>query len=121
MTDVQQILAGMNELNERVRNAEARATEAERQAQATLQELARSQAGVEGKEKGAAMPLQQQQGIGAFASKYQPRPFEGEDDKLREWVPVFRNLFGGALAEKTNTLRDTATIRQPSWTWRSRH
>ena len=72
MTDMQQILADMNELNERVQNAEARATEAERQAQATQQELARSQAGVKGKGKGAAVPLQQEQGIGAFASKYQP-------------------------------------------------
>ena len=63
MTDMQ-ILAGMTELNERVQN-EARATEAERQAQATQQELARSQAGVKGKEKGAAVPLQQAQGIGA--------------------------------------------------------
>ena len=43
-----QILAGTNELNERVQNAEARATEAERQAQVTQQELARSQAGVKG-------------------------------------------------------------------------
>ena len=67
--------AGMNELNERVQNAEARATEAERQAQATQQELARSQAGVKGKEKSAAVPLQQEQGIGAFASKYQPQLF----------------------------------------------
>ena len=43
MTDMQQILACMNELNERAQSAEARATEAERQAQATQQELARSQ------------------------------------------------------------------------------
>ena len=46
MTDMQQILAGMNELNERVQSAEAPATEAERQAQATKQELRRAQAGV---------------------------------------------------------------------------
>ena len=49
------------------------------------------------------MPLQQEQGIGAFASKYQPQPFEGEDDKWREWARVLRSwagrLFGGALAE----------------------
>ena len=64
MTDMQQILAGMSELNERVQNAKAPATEAEQQAQATQQELARSQAGVEGKGKGAAVPLQQEQGIG---------------------------------------------------------
>ena len=35
MAELQQMLVGMNELNERVQNAEARATEAERQAQAT--------------------------------------------------------------------------------------
>ena len=49
------------------------------------------------------MPPQQEQGIGAFASKYQPQPFEGEDDKWREWARVFRSwsgrFFGGALAE----------------------
>ena len=78
---MQQILAGMNELNERVQNAEARATEAERQAQATQQELARSQAGVLGKGWSAAVPLQQEQGIGALASKSQPQPFESEDDQ----------------------------------------
>ena len=91
MTDMQQILAGMNDLKERVQQAEARATGAERQAQATQQELARSQAGVKGKEKGATLPLQQEQGIGAFASKYQPQPFEGEGDKWREWARVFRS------------------------------
>ena len=32
------------------------------------------------------MPLEQEQGIGAFASKYQPEPFEGEDGKWREWA-----------------------------------
>ena len=52
MTDMQQLLVGMNELNEGVQIAEARATDAERQAQATQQELARSQqAGAEGQEK----------------------------------------------------------------------
>ena len=84
-------------------NAEARATEAERQAQATQQELARSQVGAKGKENSAAVPLQQEQGIGAFVSKYQPQPFKGEDDKWREWARVFRSLsgrlFGGALAD----------------------
>ena len=49
---MQQVLAGMKELNERVQNAVARATEAERQTQATQQERARSQAGVKEKEKG---------------------------------------------------------------------
>ena len=46
---------------------------------------------------------QQEQGIGAFASKYQPQPFECEDDKWREWARVFRSwsgrFFGGTLAE----------------------
>ena len=67
---MQQIHAGMNELNEREQNAEARATEAERQAQATQQELVRSQAGVKRKGKGAAMPAEQEQGvrITAFSS-----------------------------------------------------
>ena len=88
---MQQILADMNELNERVQNAEALAAEAERQTQATEQELARSRSGVKGREKGAAVPLQQQQGIGAFASKCQPQPFEGEDDKRRAWARVFRS------------------------------
>ena len=94
MTEMQQNLVGMHELNERVQNAEARATEAERLAQATQQELARSQAGVKGKGKCAAVPLQEGQGIGAFASKYQPQPFEGEDDKWREWARVFRSWSG---------------------------
>ena len=40
MTEMQQILGGMNELNERAQQAEASATEAERQAQATQQEFA---------------------------------------------------------------------------------
>ena len=84
MTDTQQILAGMNEWNEEVQNAEARATEAERQAQATQHELVRSKAGVEGKGKGAAVPPQQEQGIGSFAPKCQPQPFNGEDDKWSE-------------------------------------
>ena len=49
MTYMQQIIAGMNELNEKVQNAEARATEAERQAQATQQGLTRAQAEMKGK------------------------------------------------------------------------
>ena len=60
-------------------------------------------AGVKGKGTGAAVPLQPEQAIGAFASKYQLQPFEGEDDKCREWARVFRSwsgrFFGGALAE----------------------
>ena len=74
-----------------------------RQTQEIHQELTRSQAGVKGKGKGAEVPLQQEQWIGAFTSKYQPQPFEGEDDKWREWARVFRSwsrrCFGGALAE----------------------
>ena len=85
MSKLHQTLAGMNELNERVQNAEARATEAERQAQATPQARAK------GKGQCATVPLQQEQGIGAFASRYQPQLFEGEDDKWREWARVFRS------------------------------
>ena len=49
MNDMHQVLAGVKELNERVRVAEVRATAAERQAQAIQQELTRSQARVKGK------------------------------------------------------------------------
>ena len=64
------------------------------------------------------MPLQQEQGIGAFAPKWQPQPFEGEDDKWREWARVFRRwsgrFFGGALAEIDEHVEghrnDSATI-----------
>ena len=96
MVALQQVLAGMHELNERVQNVEARSTEAERQAQATQQELARSQAGAKGKENSATVPPQQEQ----FASKYQPQPFEGEDDKWREMARVFRSWSG--LVVKTH-------------------
>ena len=102
LREMQQLLAGTQELNERARAAEARA-DAERQAQATQQELARSQqAGAKGREE-VVTALQPEQGIGAFASKYQPQSFEGEDDKWRAWARVFRSwsgrLVGGALAE----------------------
>ena len=44
-----------------------------------------------------------ERGIGAFASKYQPAPFEGEDDKWKEWCRVFRSWSGrfydGRMAE----------------------
>ena len=66
------------------------------------------------------MPLQQEQRIGAFSSKYHPQPFEGEDDNRREWAP--RKCFLVVRWQGfTNTLRDTVTIQQPYWTWRSRH
>ena len=49
------------------------------------------------------MPVQQEQEIGAVASKRQLHPFEGDDDKWRERARVFRScsgrFFGGALAE----------------------
>ena len=49
------------------------------------------------------MPSQQEQGIGAFASKLDPQPLESEDDKWRERARAFRSwsgrFFGGALAE----------------------
>ena len=47
---------------------------------------------MKGKGKGAAVPLQQEQRIGAFASKYQSQPFEGENDMWREWARVFPQL-----------------------------
>ena len=71
-----QLFAGMDELNERVQNAEARATEAERQAQATQQELARSHAGVKGYGKGAAVPFEREQGIGARLHRSTSLAFE---------------------------------------------
>ena len=78
---MQQVIAGMTELSERIVATEVRAAEAERQAQATQQELMRSQARAKGKRKKVTVSPQQDQGIGKFASKYQPSPREGEDDK----------------------------------------
>ena len=46
---------------------------------------------MKGKEKGA-VPRPQEQGIGAFASKYRPQPVEGEDDNGL-------TCFGAASAE----------------------
>ena len=96
---MQQILAGMNELNERVQNGEARATEAERrQAHATQQELARSQAGVKGKGKNAAV-YNRSRGSTCLRRSIS---LKGEDDNWREWTRVFRSwsgrFFGGAVA-----------------------
>ena len=58
---------------------------------------------MKGKGKGAAVPLQQEQRIGAFAPKYQPQPCEVGDDKWREWARIFCSwcgrFFGGALTE----------------------
>ena len=67
----------------------------------TAQELANQQP-TSAKEKGEApAPTNLEQGIGAFASKYQPQPFDGEDDRWREWFKVFRSwsgrCFGGHL------------------------
>ena len=72
------------------------------------------------REKGAA-PLQQEQGIGAYGSKYQPQPFEGEDDKWREWARVLRSgsgrIFRGALAEVVEGHRnEPATINDRALT-----
>ena len=115
---------GMNELNQRIQNAEARATAAEGQAQATQQELPRSQAGVKGKGKSAAVLQQQEQEI-AFASKCQPQPLEGADDKWRDWARVFRSwsgrFFGGPLTKFNGHVEGHVTIQHTSWTWRSRH
>ena len=94
MNDMQQVVAGMSELNERFLAAEASAAEAERQPQATQQELMRSQAGAKRKGTFLTESPQQEQGIGAFALKYQPSPFEDEDDKWKEWTRVFRSWSG---------------------------
>ena len=73
----------MNELNERVQHAEA--TEAERQAQATQQELARSQAGVKGKRKSAAVPSTTRgAGDRRVWVNVSAWPIAGEIDKMRE-------------------------------------
>ena len=82
------------------------------------QEHVRSEAGAKGMVKGAAVPPQQEQGIGAWSSKYQPQPFDGEDDKWRERVRVFRSwsgrFFGGSKAEVCDHmeghLAESATI-----------
>ena len=118
MTDMHQILACMNELNERVENAKARAMEVGRLAQATQQEFARSQAGVKGKGKSAAVPLQPEQGIGAFASKYQPQPFEGEDDKWRVFRSWSGRFFGGAGHAEAHRDDSATIIDLALTTWR---
>ena len=59
----------------------------------------------ERKEKGAAV-----QGIGAFASKYQPQPFEGEEDKWREWAGVFRSWSGYAHRNDSATILNLAHV-----------
>ena len=81
MSDMQQVIAGMTELNERKLATAARAAKAERQAQVTKHELMRSQARAKGKGKDVTVSPHQEQGIGASASKYQPQLFESEDDK----------------------------------------
>ena len=104
MTDMQQNLAGMNDLNERVQNAEARSTQAERQAQATQQELAQSQAGVKGRGRRVQQcHYNRSKGSARLRRNTSLSRVEGEDDKWREWARVFRSrsgrFFGGALAE----------------------
>ena len=103
MADVQQVLLGMVELNNTVVQAEERAAEAERQAQSTQQDLARAQQTPSKGKKSRPAPTQLEQGVGAFASKYQPKPFDCEDDRWRGWVRMCHNwsgrFFGGALAE----------------------
>ena len=100
---MKQVLQGMVELNDRVVQAEERAAEAERQGQAVQQDLARlQQTTSKGSVKGPA-PTQQEQGIGAFASKDQPQQFDGEYDGGREFVGVLRRwsgrFFGGPLGD----------------------
>ena len=119
MTDMEQI-PGMNELNERLQNAEARATEAERQAQATQQELARSQAGVKGKnvrhchynKKGSARLRRS-----TSHSRSKASTTSGENG-LAFFAVGLDDFFGDALAAIYEHVEDTATIQQPSWTWR---
>ena len=56
--------------------------------------------------------------IGAFASKYPPQPFDGEDDNSRECARDFLSwsgrIFGGVLGEIYKNveghLNDSATI-----------
>ena len=114
MSDVRQILAGTSELNERVQNAEARATEAERQAQVTQQELARSQAGLKGKEKGAAVAT-------AKRARYRRVCVEVPASAVRKRGRQVERMGSSCsqvvwAIQSTNTLRDTVTIQQPSWT-----
>ena len=120
MTEMQQILAGMSELNERVQNAEARATEVERQAQATQQEWARSQAGAKGKEKSAAVPLQQEQGSARLRqsisfSRSRVRTTSGEDG-LECFALGLVDFLAVRWQQSVNTLEDTMTLQQPSLT-----
>ena len=48
-----------------------------------------------------------------IASKYQPQPFDGEDDRWREWVRVFRSWSGGALAEIYEQLESHEKKKRP--------
>ena len=98
MTDMQQILAGMNELNKRVQNAEARATEAERETQASQQELARSQAGVKG--RGRVQQCHHNRSRRPSAVRRRGRQVE----RLGELFAVgLDDFFGGALTEILRT------------------
>ena len=113
---MQQILAGMTELNERAQNAEARATEGERQAQATQQGLARSQAVVKG--KGKQCHYNRSKGSARLRrstslSRSKARTTSGENglEFFRSWSGRF---FGVALAEVFEHVEgyrnDSATI-----------
>ena len=115
MASMEQLQAHLAALNQRIldaetkaQQAEARAVQAEQQSQATQQGLAQvQQARQKGQGKGKGgepgVSHNQEWGIGAFASKYQPQPFEGEDDKWKDWARVFRSWSGrfyeGKLAE----------------------
>ena len=59
--------------------------------------------------------MHQVQGIGAFASKYQPQPFDGEDDRWREWVRVIRSWTSLCRNWQTSASiwRHTERIQQP--------
>ena len=101
MTDMQQIFAGMNELNERVHNAEARATHQE-----NLHDRKRQRLYNRRKE---STRLRRS----TYLSGSKARTTSGENG-----VEFFAVGLGDFLVVRwqifTNTLRDTATNQQPS-------
>ena len=123
MTDMQQILAGKNELNERVQNADVRATEAERQALATRHELARSQAGLKGKGEECSSATATAARDWRVCVEVLATPVRRRGRQVERTGSCFFAVGLGdfLVARWQNTLRDTVTIQQTSWTWRSRH
>ena len=114
------LLQGTVELNDKVVQAEERPTEAEQQTDATQQDLDRlQQTKSRGKWKAPA-PTHLEQGTVAFEKKYQPQPFDGEDDRWRARARVGHSwsgrFLGGALADIYEHWSLTETA-QPSVTW----